>query len=277
MAALVAADPADPVRAVVRDPSRAAGQLPVHVEVRHGDFARPDSLPDAFASARAVLLLCGHDRDQLALERAGLAAAVRAGVPRVVYVSAAGAGADPVPPLAADHRRVEDELAAVPGLGWVVLRPTAAFPSLLGGLRRLITPDGAVPLAFGGARVDLIDARDVGAAAAVVLRTDAHDGQVFTLTGPERFTGAELVETLAAASSRSLSYLDLTPDDLAAQLRAAGAPASLVDHLAELFGYFRAGGLDVHTDDVARLTGAQPRTLRDWLHGPGATVLTPAH
>lgn len=100
-----------------------------------------------------MLLLCGHHPEQLALERAALAAAVRAGVERVVYVSAAGAAVDPVPALAADHHRVEDELADVTGLDSAVLRPTAAFPSLLGGLRRLITPDGVVPLAFGATAV----------------------------------------------------------------------------------------------------------------------------
>jgi uncharacterized protein YbjT (DUF2867 family) len=135
--------------------------------------ARPETLPAALEGARAVLLLCGHHVEQLRLERAGLAAAVRAGVSRVVYMSAAGAAGDPVPPLAADHRRIEDELAAIPDLDWAVLRPTAAYPSLLGGLRRLIGPDGTVPLAFGEARVNLVDARDVGAAAAVLLREDA--------------------------------------------------------------------------------------------------------
>lgn len=216
VAALLATDPAPRVRAVVRDPARAAAVLPAQVEVRHGDFANPGDLPAAFAGARAVLLLCGHHSDQLTLERTALTAAVRAGVPRVVYVSAAGAGGDPVPALAADHRRVENELAAVPGLHWAVLRPTAAFPSLLGGLRRLVTPDGVVPLAFGTARINLIDARDIGAAAAALLRDrDAGNGgagathgrRVFTLTGPHSFTRAELVDTLAVATGRLLAQL----------------------------------------------------------------------
>lgn len=209
VAALLATDPATRVRVVTRDPGRAAALLPGSVEVCPGDFGRPDDLATAFAGARSVLLLCGHHPAQLALERAGLAAAVRAGVPRVVYMSAAGAGADPVPTLAADHRRIEDELAAVPGLGWTVLRPTAAFGSLLGGLRRLITAEGVVPLAFGAARVNLVDARDVGAATAVLLRTDTHDGRAFTLTGPHSFTGAELVATVAAATGRRLIHDDL--------------------------------------------------------------------
>jgi uncharacterized protein YbjT (DUF2867 family) len=271
VAALLSADRSTRLRAVVRDPAGASERLPAQVEARQGDLARPETLPAALEGARAVLLLCGHHPDQLTLERAGLAAAVRAGVSRVLYMSAAG---DPVPALAADHRRFEDELAAIPDLDWAVLRPTAAYPSLLGGLCRLIGPDGAVPLAFGEARVNLVDARDVGAAAAVLLRDGAGrfaqdgDKRVFTLTGPRSFTGAELVAAAAEASGRRLTHRDLAPAALAQLLGAAGAPPVMTRHLTELFGYFRTGVLDLVTDDVTTLTGRPALSLTDFLAGP---------
>lgn len=279
VSALLAADPSGRVRAVVRDRARAAALLPAQVEIRPGDFARPDTLPAAFAGARAVLLLCGHHPEQLALERAGLAAAIRAGVQQVVYMSAAGTGAVPVPALAADHRRIEDELAAASGLRWTVLRPTAAFPSLLGGLSKLISPDGTVPLAFGEARVNVVDARDVGAAAAAVLRAprveDAHDGRAFTLTGPHSFTGAELVAALAAATGWQLTHHDLTPAALADLLSSAGAPTAMTRHLGELFDYFRTGALNHITGDVTTLTGRPPFSLAEFLNTPDGRAVLP--
>lgn len=255
VAALAANDPAVRVRAIVRDAARAAGLFPDAVEVRYGDFDRPDSLVEAFTGAASVLLLCGHHPEQLTLERAGLAAAITARVPRLVYVSAAGAGDDPVPTLAADHRRLENELARAGGPAWVVARPTAVFASLLGGVIRLIGADGAVPLALGRARVNVVDAGDLGAALAMLLLDDAHDGQLLTLTGPASLSGDELVAAIGAELGRDLTHVDLEPEDLTARLQAAGAPPVTITHLVELFGYFRTGDLDLVTDDLTALIG----------------------
>lgn len=277
LAALLAAGVGPQVRAVVRDPGRVPREVAAQLDVMRADFSEPATLDTAFAGADVVLLLCGHHPDQLALERAGLHAAARAGARRVVYVSAAGVEADPPAALEHDHGILERELAArmsaQKGRGWAVLRPTALFPSLLGGLTALIGPDGTVPLAFGTARVNLVDARDVGQAAAAVLLDPARDGRAWTLTGPHAFTGDELVDAVATGLHRPLHHQDMEPDELAALLRRAGAPPAMTDHLVALFGYFRSGGLQMTTSDVTDLTGRPPRTLNDWLLGPGAALL----
>lgn len=279
VSALLATEPGPRVRAVVRDPGRVPPEVAAQLDVVRADFTEPATLEAAFAGADVVLLLCGHDRDQLALERSGLHAAARAGARRVVYVSAAGAAGDPPAALARDHAILERELAASVSAhgdrGWAVLRPTALFPSLLGGLAALVSPDGAVPLAFGTARVNLVDARDVGRAAAAVMLDPARDGRAWTLTGPHAFTGEELVETIATTLHRPLRHQDMSPDQLAALLREAGAPPAMTDHLVKLFSYFRTGGLHTTTTDVSELTGQPARTLTDWLGGPGSTLLGP--
>lgn len=137
--------------------------------------------------------------------------------------------------------------------------------------------DPAVPLAFGDARVNLVDARDVGSATAAALRTvrgeDAHRERVFTLTGPHSFTGAELVAALAAAGGRRLTHRDLSPADLAELLKAAGAPQAMTRLLGELFGYFRTAALGHITGDVATLTGRAPFSLADYLTTPAGQAM----
>ena len=165
-------------------------------------------------------------------------------------------------------------MAALPGLSWAVLRPTVVFSSLIGGLRRFIAPDGTVRLAFGSARVNLIDARDVAAAAAALLRNDTPIGRVTTVTGPASFTADELVDTLAAAARRPLRQRDIEPEALAEQLRAGGADPAALTHMTQMFTYFRTGSLDIVTDEVTALTGQPPRSLAAALAGPGAPAVT---
>lgn len=153
------------------------------------------------------------------------------------------------------------------------MRPTAVFSSLLGGISRLIRPDGQVPLAFGAARVNLIDARDVGDAAATALTDPRHAGCAYTLTGPQALSGDEIVAALADALAVPLQHTDHTPDELQNLLLRAGAPTEMVNHLFDLFSYFGSGEMDTVTTDFASLTGHQPRSLASWLHSSQGKAL----
>ena len=46
----------------------------------------------------------------------------------------------------------------------------------------------------------------------------------------------------------------------------------MIGHLAELFGYFRTGGLNLATDLVSRLTERPVALLQAWLAAPGGTA-----
>ncbi|TPG34449.1 NAD(P)H-binding protein [Mycolicibacterium hodleri] len=269
LTSLIAGGHGQRVRAVVRDPVG----ITADVQTVHADFSDPDTLATAFDGAEAVLLLCGHHPDQLTYERAALAAATAAGVQRVVYISAAAADRDPAPALALGHQRLERELLASTQLAGTVLRPTAVFSSLLTGIGGLIRPDGQVPLAFGAARVTLVDARDVGDAAAVVLADARHAGCVYTLTGPQSLSGDEIVAALADALEVPLQHIDHTPAALQDLLLRAGAPTEMVGHLFDLFSYFGSGEMDTVTTDVATLTGHQPRSLDSWLRSSQGEAL----
>jgi uncharacterized protein YbjT (DUF2867 family)/predicted ester cyclase len=168
-----------PVRAFVRDPDRARRLLGDDVQLAVGDFADPASLRAALAGAHTLVLSCADDPRRVEWETAALAAAADAGVQRVVRLSAIGAAPGSPVPFWDWHGQADDRLRAC-GLPAVILRSslymsTAAF---------------APP---AGARVALVDPRDVGAAAAAAV-AGGHDGGEYVLTGPEAidFPAAEL-------------------------------------------------------------------------------------
>lgn len=222
------------------------------------DLADPATHAGAFDGVdRAFLLLpSGHLDIEGSLGRVIAAAATRR--VKLVMMSVLGADADDANP----YRRAEIALAAS-GTPHVVLRPNwfaDNFHSFwLPGIRQGII---ALPAAEG--RTSFIDARDIAASAAAALQSDRFDGQAFNLTGPEALGYAEAAAILSAASGRPIRYLPVDDAAFIATLTGAGVPADYAGFLASIFHPVREGWTAGVTGDVERLTGAAPRSLRDY-------------
>jgi uncharacterized protein YbjT (DUF2867 family) len=116
----------------------------------------------------------------------------------------------------------------------------------------------------GGARVAMIDPRDVAAVAAVALTEDGHDGQTYVLTGPEALGYHEVAAALSDTTGRRIEFVDV-PEDAARQgMLEAGVPEFVADFLVRLFGALRAGAHAVPTDTVRAVTGGEPRSIADF-------------
>ena len=133
---LLLEDPAQPdIRALVRDPVRAAAELPAGVaDVRRADVADPPSLSGAFAGIDAVVHTVAipterhgsFERTNALGTRAVVGEAERAGIRKLVHLSAIGASPEsPYPFL----RTKGEGQAAVEGsaVPHVVLRPSVLF------------------------------------------------------------------------------------------------------------------------------------------------------
>src|SRR4051794_9231780 len=115
-----------PVRALVRDPGKAAGRLPDGIDFVAGDLNRPESVTPALRGARGLFLLSGYD----GVERL-LADARDAGVDRVVLLSSGSVlGTDTGNAVARYHLATERAVADS-GLGWTFLRPNTFMTNTL--------------------------------------------------------------------------------------------------------------------------------------------------
>src|ERR1044071_7411881 len=154
------------VRALVRAPARAAFIGEAGFETVEGDFDRPETLGPALEGVEAALLLTPPSPQTVAHQSAFIAAAERAGVRRVVKLSAIGAGAA-APEGFGKWHGITEELLKASGLGWTILRPNFFMQNLL-GQAQTIASQGVIYQPGGDARASLIDARDI---AAVVARS----------------------------------------------------------------------------------------------------------
>lgn len=247
------------VRALVRDAGRASFIREAGFETFEGDFDRPETLGGALEGVERALLLTGPSPQTFEHQRAFVEAARRAGVRHVVKVSAFGA--DPGAPegFGRWHGQAE-ELLKSSGLAWTMLRPNFFMQNLLGQAGQ-IAATGAIHQPLGEARASFVDARDIAAVAARALTEAGHEGQTYTLTGPEALSYAEVAAKLSEAAGRRLTYVAITPEQFRAHMLGAGFPEWLVSALESLNELFASGRAAEVTDDVRRVAGRGPITF----------------
>ncbi|WP_420309364.1 SDR family oxidoreductase [Streptomyces sp. YS-B37] len=253
--------PAADIVATGRDIATLKGFADRGVVVRLADFAEPDSLAAAFDGADRLLLISTTTVDErVANHRRAIDAAVAAGVSLVAYTSMTHADRATTI-LAATHRATEEYLRerALPSVmlrnSWYLENYTAQLPQILG--------NGAVVGAAGQGRISAASRADYADAAAVVLTTEGHAGEVYELGGDEAFTLAGLAATISAVSGKRIAYTDLPADGLAQVLTRAGLPAELAHVLVDADLGMSRGELFTASGDLRRLIGRPTTSLAD--------------
>ncbi|AOS64214.1 SDR family oxidoreductase [Actinoalloteichus hymeniacidonis] len=250
------------VRAMTRDPARLRAYDSTGVDVVIGDFDRPDSLRAAVDGIDTVFLLtapgaAGPDHDRALIE-----AAIRAGVGRVVKLSAIdipGSGTG-----AFDWHRPGETALRDGGVSWTILRP-AGFASNSLAWAESIRAGGPVPNMSGPGAQGIVDPRDVAEVAVAALLSAEHAGQTYTLTGPENISVVDQAALIGAELGRTVPTVDVPIETACTQMLDAGAPASMVDMAAEGFALIRSGAARFVSDDVERVLGRPARSFADWI------------
>lgn len=255
-------------------PLRAAGQSPERVRAVLGDvdavaldLRRREGFAAAVRGARGLFLLRPPAIADVRTSLLPLVDEARAaGVRHVVFLSVAGAGTNRLIP----HHTVEQHLQAGPR-GWTLLRPGFFAQNLGDAYRDDVRHDGRLYVPAGRGRVAFVDVRDVGdLAAAIFLDPAAHDGQAYTLTGPEAVTFAEAAALLSEALGRPIRYQPASVLGYARHLRRRGMPLAQIAVQAVLHVGLRFGQAARVDATLARLLGRAPRTLRAYIQDHAA-------
>ncbi|MBR7828309.1 SDR family oxidoreductase [Actinospica sp. MGRD01-02] len=232
------------------------------VVVRRADFADPGSLGAAFEGADKLLLISASFpvEERLGNHRRAIDAARAAGVSLIAYTSMTRADTATTI-LAATHRATEAYLreceipCALLRNSWYLENYTSQLPVVL--------QHGAFIGAAGEGRVSAASRADYAEAAAAVLTTDGHAGEVYELGGDEAFTLAELAAAVSTATGQPIAYSDLPAEQLTQALTTAGLPAELAHVLADADLGLARGELFTDSGDLSRLIGRPTTPLAD--------------
>ncbi|WP_322040184.1 SDR family oxidoreductase [Burkholderia diffusa] len=174
---------------------------------------------------------------------------------KVVFQSVLGVDADDSIP----YRQVELALERS-GTRYVILRPNW-FADNFHTFWKTGIQHGVIAVPAGEGKSSFIDARDIAACAAAALTSDRFDGHAFDLTGPEALSYAQAAEIISDTIGMPVRYDAIDDPAFIDMLVGAGVPSDYAAFLASIFYPVREGWTAAVTDGVARLTGAQPRSL----------------
>lgn len=247
-------------RLVVRDARRAPDLQ--HVEVAVASYGDMTAARAALDGIETLFMVSGSEApDRVEQHRTFVNAAVSAGVERIVYLSFYGASQDATFTLARDHWATEEHIRDS-GLTWTFLRDNLYLdflPSVAGD-------DGVIRGPAGNGRVAAVAIDDVADAAAAVLRhPEAHGSTAYRLTGPQALTLSEVADVMSEQLGRRFVYEPETLEEAYASRSVYDAPDWQVEAWVTTYTAIAAGELAEVTEDVERLTGHPPRSLRQLL------------
>ncbi|WP_366179907.1 SDR family oxidoreductase [Actinomyces timonensis] len=254
-------------RLIVRDASRAPSWADDVAVTSYGDR---QAAPVALAGVDVLFMVSAAEAaDRLAQHQAFIDSAAQAGVRHVIYTSFAGAGPDSVFTYGRTHGATEAHLVAS-GMTTTILRDSFYLDFL-----PELAVDGIIsgPAGPTGGSVGAVARADVVRSASAVLTdlaagTSAHDGAVYTMTGPEALSLTDVARILTEFGSPT-TYRAESIEQAYASRAHYGAPAWEVDGWVSTYTSIASGALDVVTDDVRALTGREPMSFADLLAARG--------
>ncbi|MCL2586172.1 MAG: NAD(P)H-binding protein [Streptosporangiales bacterium] len=249
-----------PVRALVRDAARARKVLPDGAEIAVGDLNDEESLAAAARGTDGVFFM---QVEPLPAQAESMVRAARAaGVRRIAVLSSVGTVLDP-PPVIGAGIAARDRVFRASGLDVTYLRPNLLMSNALWWAPS-VRAEGRVYDASDPGKTVPVDPADVARIAALALTTDGHAGHGYILNGAEALTAREQVRILSEVLERPVKFVPITPEEFARRSVEEGTPAETADALRDLYELFRAGRAGVVAEDFTNLTGAVPRTFRQW-------------
>lgn len=252
---------ASDVVAVVRTPSKAADLAARGVQVREGDYSRPETLPAALAGVQRLLLVSASEPGaRVAQHAAVIDAAAAAGVERITYTSILNAD-NTSNPLAGEHQETEKALRAS-GIPVTLLRNGWYTENYTEQLDQYLER-GKIVGATAGGQISGASRADYAAAAATALLADDGGDFVVHELGGQPFTFDELAATISDITGTKVAHRDLPVQEYAAELQQVGLDAGTAGFVAGIDASIAAGDLQTDSDDLARLIGRPTTPLAD--------------
>jgi NAD(P)H dehydrogenase (quinone) len=235
--------PAKNLILVSRTPDTLQEFAKLGASARFGDFAKPESLPAAYAGGTRMLLISigGGAGPRPEAHKRAIDAAKAAGVKQIAYTSWITLSGDDHSGIGADHFATEAILKQS-GVAWTMLRNSIYSDGIPAQAAKMVS-EGRAVVPKGEVKFGYVTREDCADAAAAVLVTPGHDNKVYDITGPEAVGVREIA---AAASAVSGKKIEIVEGD-AAPRQIAGPAASKV------------------STDVMSLTGHPPKSVKELL------------
>lgn len=247
----------------VRKPEKAEGLRARGVEVRQGDFDRPETLDSAFAGIDRLLIISadGDNETRIRQHTNAVGAAERAGVKFIAYTSIANAK-ESKNFLAPTHNATEEAILKT-GIPYSFLRNNWYLENESSSIQGVLAGAPWVTSA-GNGKVGWALQQDYAAAAAAVLSGEGHENTIYELSG-KLLTQEEFASALVTVLGKEVSVQQVDDTTYAVIMKGAGVPDFLIPFLVDIQKGIREGTLEVESNDFEKLLGRPATPISEGL------------
>lgn len=259
--ALLKKVPAGQIVVSVRQPEKAADLKERGVEVRHGDFDSPETLPQAFAGLDRLLIVSadGDTETRIRQHKAAVDAAKAAGVGFIAYTSAPKADTSSL--FLAEVHRFTEGIIRESGIPYSFLRNNWYLENEAGSIQAAKAGAPWVTSA-GTGRVGWALRRDYAEAAAAVLAGEGHENTVYELGG-KLLTQEELAGVVAGVLGKDIPVQQVDDSTYVEIMKGVGVPEPALPIVVGIQQGIREGTLEVASGDLEKLLGRPTTPLEE--------------
>lgn len=266
--------PAEDLILITRRPEKLAELAERGVQVRYGDFDKPQSLVEAFRGGEKMLLISGTRVGYRVIQhKAAIDAAAEVGVKHIAYTSVVGISPDNPALVIKDHGPTEEMMRAS-GMAWTALRDQHYTDAMVVNMGPNFIQAGVWLSSTAGGKEAPVWREDCVNSAVEVLTGQGHENKIYNITGPELLDFRQYAAILSDLSGRKIDYVETDDDGMYAMFDGMGIPREPVDDqsvkgitwnsddMVTFEQSIREGFFEVISDDVELLTGSKPRSVR---------------
>jgi uncharacterized protein YbjT (DUF2867 family) len=171
-----------------------------------------------------------------------------------------------------------EQVLAWSGLPVVEVRPTAFMEGLFMQAARSIAAQDRFMAPFGTGKNSAIAAFDVARAISEILSApDAHVGHTYHLTGPVSQDMDAVAREFSIALGRTISYVSVPVQAMKEQMAAFGMSPHVISHVATMAELHQDNRYDRFSDDVEKLTGTPPMSVREYVEKHAQAFMPPSN
>lgn len=255
--------PANQLAVSVRNPEKAEELRTRGVDVRQGDFDRPETLDTAFAGIDRLLIISadGDNETRIRQHSNAVVAAERAGVKFIAYTSLANAK-ESKNFLAPTHQATEESILKT-GIPYSFLRNNWYLENEVSSIQGVQAGAPWVTSA-GNGKVGWALQQDYAEAAASVLSGNGHENTIYELSG-KLLTQEELASAVGNVLGKEVPVQQVDDATYADIMKSVGLPDFLIPMLIDIQKGVREGTLEVESNDFEKLLGRSATPISEGL------------
>lgn len=245
--------PASHLAVSVRNPEKAEGLRARGVDVRQGDFDRPETLDATFAGIDRLLVISadGDNETRIHQHTNAVAAAARAKVGFIAYTSVANASESKLF-LAPPHQAAEKAILKT-GIPYSFLRNNWYLENEIASIQGVLAGAPWVTSA-GSGKVGWALQQEYAEAAAAVLAGTGHKNTTYELSG-KLLTQEELASALGSVLGKEVPVQQVDDATYADIMKSVGVPDFVIPILVGIQQGIQEGTLEIESNDFEKLLG----------------------